>query len=93
MLKSAFPGALVAAVLGVAALGSSIPEFAQNMPARCLPQETQTGIVHDGCGGAVTFGMNGPMVVPGQAPDVEATGSIPGGMSSGTAEHSSGNLE
>jgi len=93
MLKSAFPGALAAAVLGVAASGSSIPEFAQNMPARCLPQEIRTGILHDGCGGAVTFGMNGPIVVPGQAPDVEATGSITGRMPDDAAQHSSDNPE
>ncbi|MBB4039940.1 hypothetical protein GGR34_001587 [Microvirga flocculans] len=93
MLKRALPGALAAVVLGVAAAGSSFPEFAQNMPARCLPQEIQTGGLHDGCGGAVTFGMNGPMVVPGQAPDVEATGSITGRMSDDAAQHHSDNPE
>lgn len=93
MLKSAFPGALAAAVLGIAASGSSIPEFAQNMPARCLPQEGQASPLHDGCGGAVTFGMNGPMVVPGQAPDVEATGSITSGMPEDAAQHGSDNPE
>ncbi len=93
MLKRAFPGALAAAVLGVAASGSSIPEFAQTMSARCLPQELQTGAFYDGCGGAVTFGMNGPMVVPGQAPDVEATGSITGRMSDHEVQHGSDNPE
>ena len=80
MLKRAFPGALAAVVLGVAASGSSIPDYAQNVPARCLPQEIQTGVLHDGCSGAVTFGMTGPMVVTGQASDVETTGSITRGM-------------
>ncbi|PVE23339.1 hypothetical protein DC522_16530 [Microvirga sp. KLBC 81] len=75
MLKHAFPGALAAAVLGVAVSGSSIPDFAQGLPARCLP-ENWSGGLQDGCNGFVTFGMNGPMVVPGQAPEVEATGSI-----------------
>lgn len=93
MLKSALPGALAATVLGIAASGSSIPEFAQNMPARCLPQEGQAGALYDGCGGAVTFGMNGPMVVPGQAPDVEATGSITSGMPEDAAQHDSDNPE
>ena len=76
MLKRTFPGALAAAVIGVAASGSSLPDFAQNVPVRCLPQEIQAGVLHDGCSGAVTFGMNGPMVVTSRAPDVEATGSI-----------------
>lgn len=93
MLKRTLPGALAAAVVGIATSGSSIPEFAQNIPARCLPQEIQTGGLHDGCGGAVTFGMNGPMVVPGQAPDVEATGSITGRISDGAAGHSSDSPE
>ncbi len=81
MLKRTFPGALAAAVIGVAASGSSLPDFAQDMPARCLPQEVQASALHDGCSGAVTFGMRGPMVVPGQAPDIEATGSITRTMS------------
>jgi hypothetical protein len=72
MLKRTFSGTLAAAALGVVASGGSIPDFAQNLPARCLPQETRT----DGCSGFVRFGMSGLMVVPGQAPDVEATGSI-----------------
>lgn len=93
MLKRAFPGALAAAVLGVAPSGSSTLEFPQAMPARCLPQELQTGAFYDGCGGAVTFGMNGPMVVPGQAPDVEATGSITSGMPEDAAQHGSDNPE
>jgi hypothetical protein len=75
MLKRVFPSALAAAVLGVGASGSSIPEFAQNLPPHCLPQEIQVGVL-DGCSGTLTFGMSGPMVVPGQAPDIEATGSI-----------------
>src|SRR3954454_16519659 len=33
MLKRTFSGTLVAAVLGVAASGTSIPDFAQNLPA------------------------------------------------------------
>ncbi|MBA1158958.1 hypothetical protein [Microvirga mediterraneensis] len=76
MLKRAFPSALIAAVLGVAASGSSVPDFAQNVPARCLPQEMRAGLLPDECGGIVTFGVNGPMVLSGQAPDIEATGSI-----------------
>src|SRR4051794_1726871 len=80
MLKRAFPGALAAAALGVAASGSSVPDFAQNLPARCLPQATAVGPLHDGCNGLVRFGMTGPMVIPGQAFDVEATGSITRGM-------------
>ncbi|NBJ11199.1 hypothetical protein [Microvirga arsenatis] len=59
------------------------------MPAPCLPQEHQTGALHDECGGAVTFGMNGPMVVPGQAPDAEATGSITGRMPQDAGQHGS----
>ncbi|MDG2570546.1 hypothetical protein P7L87_23540 [Vibrio parahaemolyticus] len=93
MLKHTFPGALAAAVLGVAASGSSIPDFAQNMPARCLPQEIQTGTLYDGCSGAVMFGMNGPMVVPGRTPDVEATGSITRGVPNDAAQHGSDNPE
>jgi hypothetical protein len=88
MLKRTFPGALAAAVMGVAASGSSLPDFAQDMPARCLPQEGQAGALYDGCGGAVTFGMNGPMVVPGQAPDIEATGSITRTMRDGSTRDS-----
>lgn len=88
MLKHTFPGALAAAVLGVAASGSSLPDFAQDMPARCLPQEGQDGVLHDWCSGAVTFGMSGPMLVPGQAPDIEATGSIPRPMRDDSTENS-----
>jgi hypothetical protein len=88
MLKRTFPGALAAAVLGVAISGSSIPDFAQDMPARCLPQEVQARVLHDGCRGAVTFGMNGPMVVPDQAPDIEATGGITRTMTDGSIENS-----
>jgi hypothetical protein len=76
MLKYAFSGPLAAAVLSVAASGTSIPDFAHNLPARCLPQETQADSLNDGCSGSVRFGMSGLMVVPGQAPDVEATGSV-----------------
>jgi hypothetical protein len=76
MLKRTFSGTLAAAALGVAASGGSIPDFAQNLPARCLPQETRTDALNDGCSGFVRFGMSGLMVVPGQAPDVEATGSV-----------------
>lgn len=77
MPKHAFPGALAAVVLGVAVSGSSVPDVTQDLPTRCLPQETGSGAFQDGCNGFVTFGMSGPMVVPGQIPEVEATGSIP----------------
>lgn len=77
MLKHAFPGAFAAAVLGAAVSGSPILDFAQDLPARCLPQDTQSGGHHDGCRGVVTFGMSGPRVVSGPTADVEATGSIP----------------
>ncbi len=93
MLKRTFPGALAAAVMGVAASGASLPDFAQDMPARCLPQEGQAGAFHDGCSGAVTFGMSGPMVVPGQAPDIEATGSITRTMSDDSTGGSGGRPE
>jgi hypothetical protein len=76
MLKRTFSGTLAAAAFGVAASGALIPDFAQNLPARCLPQETQADTRTNGCSGLVTFGMSGLMVVPGQAPDVEATGSV-----------------
>lgn len=88
MLKRAFPTALVAAVLGVAASGSPVLDFAQNVPARCLPQESQTGLLQDGCSAIVTFGMSGPRMLPGQAPDIEATGSIRQNGSDGSAEGS-----
>lgn len=88
MLKRALPTALMAAALGVAAPGSSVPDFAQNVPARCLPQETQTGLLQDGCSAIVTFGMSGPRVLPGQATDIEATGSIRRNGSDGSAEAS-----
>ncbi|WP_262029583.1 hypothetical protein [Microvirga sp. Mcv34] len=92
MLKRAFPSALIAAVLGVAASEPSVPDFAQNVPARCLPQENGAGLLPDGCSDIVTFGMNGPMVLPGQAPDIEATGSINrngrGSSVEGSREHS-----
>ncbi|WP_445502817.1 hypothetical protein [Microvirga sp. G4-2] len=76
MRRHAFPGAFAAAALGVAVSGSSIPDLTQDLPARCLPQETRSDGLQDGCNGFVTFGMTGPMVMPGQAPEVEATGSI-----------------
>ena len=76
MLKRVLPSILAAAALGVAASGYSVPDFAQDLPARCLPQETAVGPLHDGCNGFVRFGMTGPMIIPGQALDVEATGSI-----------------
>jgi hypothetical protein len=76
MLKRTFSGPLAAAALGVAASGASIPDFAQNLPARCLPQETRAGTLNDGCSGFVRFGVSGLRVVPGQTPDVEATGSV-----------------
>jgi hypothetical protein len=76
MLKRTFSGTLTAVALGVAASGVSIPDFVQNLPARCLPQETRTDALNDGCSGFVRFGMSGLIVVPGQAPDVEATGSV-----------------
>jgi hypothetical protein len=86
MLKRALPSALAAAALGVAASGYSVPDFAQNLPARCLPQEAAVGSLHDGCNGLVRFGMTGAMVMPGQALDVEATGSITRGMTNDAAE-------
>ena len=86
MLKRVLPSALAAAALGVAAFGFSVPDFAQNLPARCLPQGIATGPLHDGCNGLVGFGMTGPMVMPGQALDVEATGSITRGMLHHAAE-------
>ena len=76
MPKRTFSGPLAAAALGVATAGASIPDFAQNLPARCLPQETQADTLNDGCSGSIRFGMSGLVVVPGQAPDVEATGSV-----------------
>jgi hypothetical protein len=93
MLGRAFPGTLAAALLVGAASGSLIPDFAPDIPARCLPQEIQAGVLHDGCSGAVTFGMTGPTVVPSQAPDVEATGSIIDRMSNDATQHSSDNPE
>lgn len=76
MLKHAFPCAFAAVVLGVGVSGSSVPDLTQDLPARCLPQETRSDGLQDGCNGFVTFGMNGPMIVPGHDPEVEATGSI-----------------
>jgi hypothetical protein len=70
MLKRVLPSALTVAALGVAAAGYPVPDFAQDLPARCLPQE------HDGCNDFVRFGMSGPMIIPGQALSVDATGSI-----------------
>jgi len=86
MLKRRFSGALAAAIMGVAASGSSLTDFAQHMPAPCLPREVQAGAHQDGCAGAVMFGMNGPMVVPGQAPDIGATGSVPRNMRNDSTE-------
>jgi hypothetical protein len=86
MLKRALPSALAAAALGVAASGYSVPDFAQNLPARCLPQEAAVGSLHDGCNGLVRFGMTGPMVMPGHALEVEATGSITSGLTNNVAE-------
>jgi hypothetical protein len=90
MLKRLLPSALATAALGVAASGHPVPDFAQNLPARCLPQETAVGSLHDGCNGFVRFGMTGPMIIPGQALDVEATGSISRGMTKDAAEPGSG---
>ena len=86
MLKRAFPTTLIAAALGIAASGSLAPDFAQNVPARCLPQESRTELLQDGCGAIVTFGISGPRVLPGQAPDVETTGSVRRNGSDGPAE-------
>ena len=93
MLKHAFPGAFAAVVLGAAVSGTSIPDLTQDLPARCLPQETWSGGLEDGCNGYVTFGMNGPMMVPGQAPEVEATGSITRNRIDDAAERSIDRLE
>jgi hypothetical protein len=76
MLKRVLPSALTVAALGVAAAGYPVPDFAQDLPARCLPQETAVGPLHDGCNDFVRFGMSGPMIIPGQALAVDATGSI-----------------
>ncbi len=86
MLRGALPSALAAAALGVAASGYWVPDFAQNLPARCLPQATAIGPLHDGCNGLIRFGMTGLMVMPGQALDVEATGSINRSMTNDAAE-------
>jgi hypothetical protein len=67
MLKRVLPSALATAALGVATAGYSVADFAQDLPARCLPQETAVGPLHDGCNGFVRFGMTGPMIIPGQA--------------------------
>ena len=74
MLKRVLPSTLAAAALGVAASGYSVPDFAQDLPARCLPQETAVGPLHDGCNGFIRFGMTGPMIIPGQALDVMPQG-------------------
>ncbi len=86
MLERVLPSTLAAATLGVAASGYSVPDFAQALPARCLPQETAVGPIHDGCNGFIRFGMTGPMIIPGQALDVDATGSINRGMTKDAAE-------
>ncbi len=74
MLKRVFPGAWVGLALGVAVSGYPVPEFGQNLPARCMPQEVDAS--QETCNGIVRFGMNGPALIPGHALDVEATGSI-----------------
>jgi hypothetical protein len=90
MLKRLLPGALATTALGVATAGYSVPDFAQDLPAHCLPQETAVGPLHDGCNGFVRFGMTGPMIIHGQALDVEATGSISRGITKDAAEPGSG---
>jgi hypothetical protein len=93
MLKRVLPSALAMAAMGIATAGHPVPDFAQDLPAHCLPQETAVGPLHDGCNGFVRFGMTGPMIIPGQALDVEATGSINRDMPKDAAEPGSGSTQ
>jgi hypothetical protein len=86
MLKRVLPNTLAAAALGVATSSYSVPDFASDLPARCLPQETAVGPLHEGCNGLVRFGMTGPMIIPSQALDVDATGSSNRDMMKDTVE-------
>lgn len=86
MRERVFPGALLAAALGLGTSGPPFSDFAQHVPARCLPEKLKIGAFHDGCSGAITFGMRGPMVVPGRTPDIEVTGSTASGLGSDAEE-------